>query len=204
MATFAYRAIDMDGRQVGGMLDADDERSLLHVLRQKDMTVLSVKRARSKQAREKGGVTGRISMEDIVVFTRQLATMVDAGLPLIQALDAQAEQASNPAFRSVIRRIMADVESGSTFSDALERHPKVFSGLYINLVKAGEVSGMLDEILDRIAGYLEASESLRRKVKSALVYPSAVSIVAIGITIFLLVVVIPKFCLLYTSPSPRD
>lgn len=199
MATFAYRAIDVEGRQIGGVMEAEDEQALLHSLRQKDMTVLSVKRTRARRSREAASGGGRIPMEDVVVFTRQLATMVDAGLPLIQALDAQAEQASNSAFKAVIRRVMADVESGSTLSDALEKHPRVFSGLYVNLVKAGEVSGMLDEILDRIAGYLEASESLRRKVKSALVYPSAVTLIAIGITIFLLVVVIPKFGKIFSS-----
>ena len=190
MPVYKYKAVDQNGRSVQGVLEAESDRALIEVLRQKRLTVLSVQTAgKSKQQNAKG----RVSADDLVVFSRQLATMVNAGLPLIQALSVLGEQNEKPAFRAIIKEIENEVEGGANLSDALAKHPKVFSSLFVNLVRAGEVSGMLDEILARVASYLEETEALRRKVKSALVYPVIITLIALSITAFLVMFVIPKF-----------
>ncbi len=136
-----------------------------------------------------GGVVGK----DILVFTRQFATMIDAGLPLVQCLDILATQMDNPAFKKVLFAIKGKVEQGSTFADALKEHPKVFDELYVQLCAAGEVGGILDSILNRLAAYREKNEKLKNKVKSAMTYPSIVILVAIGVTALLLLKVTPVF-----------
>ncbi|MFP2898230.1 type II secretion system F family protein [Corallococcus sp. 4LFB] len=136
-----------------------------------------------------GGVTGK----DILIFTRQFATMIDAGLPLVQCLDILASQMDNPAFKKVVFAIKGKVEQGSTFADALKEHPKVFDELYVQLCAAGEVGGILDTILNRLAAYREKNEKLKAKVKGAMTYPSVVILVAIGVTALLLLKVTPVF-----------
>ncbi|RKH36100.1 type II secretion system F family protein [Corallococcus sicarius] len=136
-----------------------------------------------------GGVTGK----DILIFTRQFATMIDAGLPLVQCLDILASQMDNPAFKKVVFAIKGKVEQGSTFADALKEHPKVFDELYVQLCAAGEVGGILDTILNRLAAYREKNEKLKSKVKGAMTYPSVVILVAIGVTALLLLKVTPVF-----------
>ncbi|MCY1042571.1 type II secretion system F family protein [Corallococcus sp. bb12-1] len=136
-----------------------------------------------------GGVAGK----DILIFTRQFATMIDAGLPLVQCLDILASQMDNPAFKKVVFAIKNKVEQGSTFADALKEHPKVFDELYVQLCAAGEVGGILDTILNRLAAYREKAEKLKSKVKSAMTYPTVVILVAIGVTALLLLKVTPVF-----------
>ncbi|WP_426754255.1 type II secretion system F family protein [Myxococcus sp. Y35] len=136
-----------------------------------------------------GGVQGK----DILVFTRQFATMIDAGLPLVQCLDILASQMDNPAFKKVLVAIKGKVEQGSTFADALKEHPKVFDELYVQLCAAGEVGGILDAILNRLAAYREKNEKLKAKVKSAMTYPAIVILVALGVTAVLLLKVTPVF-----------
>ncbi|HEY8120879.1 MAG TPA: type II secretion system F family protein, partial [Myxococcota bacterium] len=131
--------------------------------------------------------------KDVVLFTRQFATMIDAGLPLVQCLDILATQQPNKGFQKVLRAIKSDVEQGSTFADALRKHEKTFDQLYTNLVQAGEVGGILDTILNRLAAYMEKAEQLKRKVKSAMVYPGTIVCVSIGVITLLLVKVIPVF-----------
>jgi len=196
MALYAYKAIDPDGKTVQAVLEAPNKDELVSTLRQQGMVVLDIERTRKQRMHaltKQSKTGGRVKADDIVVFSRQLATMVSAGLPLIQSLDVLREQMENPTLRSIIRQVEADVEGGLSLSEALAKHPKVFSPLFINMVRAGEASGMLDEILNRIAGYLEKAAALRRKVRSALVYPILISIIAVTITSFLILVVIPKF-----------
>ncbi|WP_044199715.1 type II secretion system F family protein [Hyalangium minutum] len=140
-----------------------------------------------------GGVTGK----DILIFTRQFATMIDAGLPLVQCLDILGSQMDNPAFRKVIFQIKGKVEQGSTFADALKEHPKVFDELFVQLCAAGEVGGILDTILNRLATYREKAEKLKRKVKGALTYPVIVLVVAVGVTALLLLKVTPVFAKMF-------
>jgi type IV pilus assembly protein PilC len=152
-----------------------------------------------------GGVTGK----DILVFTRQFATMIDAGLPLVQCLDILASQMDNPAFKKVLFAIKGKVEQGSTFADALKEHPKVFDELYTQLCAAGEVGGILDSILNRLAAYREKSEKLKRKVKGAMTYPAIVILVAIGVTALLLLEVTPVFAKMFSDfgsalPAPTQ
>src|SRR5499433_2874998 len=142
-----------------------------------------------------GGVTGK----DLLVFTRQFATMIDAGLPLVQCLDILGSQMDKPGFKKVIFAIKSKVESGSTFADALKDHPKVFDELFVQLCAAGEVGGILDTILNRLAVYREKSEKLKRKVKGAMVYPIIVIAVAIGVTALLLLKVTPVFAKMFSD-----
>jgi type IV pilus assembly protein PilC len=136
---------------------------------------------------------GGVGTKDLLVFTRQFAVMIDAGLPLVQALDIIGNQADNPAFRVVLLAVKSKVESGSTFADALADHPKVFDELFVQLVRAGEIGGILDTILNRLGAYLEKNEKLKRRLKGAMVYPSIVLTVAVAVTIVLLAFVTPTF-----------
>jgi type IV pilus assembly protein PilC len=150
-----------------------------------------------------------VPLSDLVVFTRQLATMVDAGLAMVQSLQALAEQSENKLMRDVIKDVTTRVEGGDSFSEALQKHPKVFNKLYFSMVGAGERGGLLAEILARLATYLENTARLRKKVKSAMMYPTAVTVVAIGITIFLLVKVVPTFSDIFSQlggklPTPTQ
>ena len=191
---FKYAAKDKDGKNVSGTLDANDRVAAIGALRKKDLIIVSLDQANSRFAfpalfRPKK----KVKLDDLVIFSRQLATMVDAGIPLVSALDILGEQMENKTFGAVINEIRSDVETGSSLSEALSKHKKVFSQLFVNMVKAGESSGMLDEILDRLAVYLEKTSSLQRKIKSALVYPAVVSGMALAITLLLLLKVIPVF-----------
>src|SRR5262249_15847606 len=136
---------------------------------------------------------GGVTQKDLLIFTRQFATMIDAGLPLVQCMEILGSQTENPTMRKTIFAVKARVEAGSTFSDALKDHPKVFDELYVQLCAAGEVGGILDTILNRLAVYKEKADKLRRKVKGAMVYPTVVIIVAIGVTALLLLKVTPVF-----------
>jgi type IV pilus assembly protein PilC len=150
-----------------------------------------------------------VSGKDILIFTKQFATMIDAGLPLVQCLDILANQMDNAAFKRVVMAIKAKVESGSTFADALKDHPKVFDELFIQLCAAGETGGILDTILNRLANYREKAEKLKRKVKGAMIYPIIVITVAIGVTALLLLKVTPVFAKMFTDfgsamPAPTQ
>ena len=146
-------------------------------------------------APRKQKITGR----DIVVFTRQFSTMVDAGLPLVQCLDILGKQSDNKTFGEIITSVKTNIETGSDLSASMRKHPKVFDSLYCNLVEAGEVGGILDIILKRLADYIEKSESLKKKVKSAMVYPGAIVTVAISVVAFLMIFVIPAFADLFAG-----
>ena len=192
--TFKYVAKDRDGKNVVGTLDTGDRNAALGILRKKDLIIISLDEGRSKSIFSASfGPKKKIKIDDLVIFSRQLATMVDAGIPLVSALDILGEQMENKTFSSIVLEIRNNVETGSSLSEALAKHKVVFSQLFVNMVKAGESSGMLDEILDRLALYLEKTSALQRKIKSALVYPAVVSSMALGITLLLLLKVIPVF-----------
>jgi len=193
MLTFAYQARDSAGKVISGVQEGLNEENAVNALMSRGLLVLSIQqKAASKMVRAKA----RVPESDLVMFTRQLATMVDAGLPLVGALTALFEQ-SDPkkqaGLRRVIGEITAFVQEGSTFYDSISKHPKVFSRLYSSMVKAGESGGMLAEVLDRLAGFLEASARLSKKVKSAMTYPAIVITIALAITTFLIVKVVPVF-----------
>src|SRR5438477_4358392 len=174
-----------------GQMEAADEGSVQQRLRA--MALQNVKIRKKSQLKFKLPGIGGITQKDIVIFTRQFATMIDAGLPLVQCLDILANQLDNLAFREVLTKVKVKVESGSTLADSLKDHPKVFDTLYVQLVAAGEIGGILDTILNRLAAYIEKAEKLKSKVKGAMVYPSIVLTVAIGVTVVLLLFVTPTF-----------
>jgi len=184
------------GREIRSSVEAATEQAAISALLNRNLLVVSIQEKISKKGRTRGG---RVALHDLVVFTRQLATMIDAGLAMVQSLQALAEQTTNKAMRDVIRDICARVEAGDSFSEALHKHPKVFNRLYVSMVGAGEKGGLLAEILARLAVYLENAARLRKKVKSAMMYPTVVTIVAILITTFLLIKVVPVFGEIFTS-----
>jgi type IV pilus assembly protein PilC len=197
MASFVYVARETaTNREIRNSVEAATEQAAIAALLNRNMLVLSIQEKVGKQGRTSGG---RVALADLVIFTRQLATMIDAGLAIVQSLQALAEQTTNKVMRDVIKDICARVEAGDSFSEALQKHPKVFNRLYVCMVAAGERGGLLAEILARLATYLENTARLRKKVKSAIMYPTVVTFVAIVITIFLLVKVVPVFGQIFAS-----
>ena len=195
MPTFKYTAKEITGKTVSGILEYSDKALLIDALRKKDLVIISIEETAKRKATSS---KGSVKLEEIVIFSRQLATMVDSGIPLVQALDILCEQIEKPVFKNILAKIKDDIETGSSLSDALARHPAIFSTLYINMVRAGESSGALDDILDRLASYLEKSNTLQRKVKSSLVYPIVVITMAMLITLVMLLKVIPTFKGIFT------
>ncbi len=201
MPSFAYVARETaTGREIRNSVDAINEQSAISVLLNRNLLVVSIQEKVGKKGKTAGG---RVALQDLVVFTRQLATMIDAGLAMVQSLQSLAEQTTNKVMRDVIKDICSRVEAGDSFSEALVKHPKVFNKLFVAMVGAGERGGLLAEILSRLATYLESTARLRRKVKSSMMYPVVVTVVAIGITIFLLVKVVPVFGEIFTSFSAK-
>jgi type IV pilus assembly protein PilC len=197
MPIFAYTARETaSGREIRNTVEAGTEQAAIAALLNRNLLVVDIREKIAKRGQTKGG---KVALADLVVFTRQLATMIDAGIAIVQCLQALAEQTPNKIMRDTIRDICTRVESGESFSEALAKHPKAFNRLYVSMVSAGEKGGLLAEILGRLATYLENSERLRKKVKTALMYPTVVTIVAIVITIFLLVRVIPTFKEVYSG-----
>lgn len=197
MPSFAYVARESgSGREIRSTLDAATEQAAIATLLNRNLLVVSIQEKVGRKGKTAGGA---VSLADLVVFTRQLATMIDAGLAMVQSLQALAEQTTNKVMRDVIKDVCARVEGGDSFSEALQKHPKAFNRLYVCMVAAGERGGLLAEILARLATYLETTARMRKKVKSACMYPTVVTVVAIAITIFLLVRVVPVFGTIYSS-----
>lgn len=197
MPSFVYVARETGtGREIRSSVDAATEPAAIAALLNRNLLVVSISEKIAKKGRTAGG---SVPLSDLVMFTRQLATMIDAGLAMVQSLQALAEQTQNKVMRDVIKDVCTRVEGGDSFSEALQKHPKAFNRLYVAMVGAGEKGGLLSEILARLATYLENSARLHKKVKSAMMYPTIVTLVAIAITIFLLVKVIPVFGDIYSG-----
>jgi type IV pilus assembly protein PilC len=193
LPNFRYTARDKDGKAVSGVMDSANSASLVDVLRQKELTIISIEEVREKAKASMSIGGDKASPEDLVIFSRQLATMVDAGIPLVGALDALQDQMERAGFKNIVRKVRDNVEGGLSLSESLSKQPNVFSPFFINMVRAGESSGDLDEILDRVAIYMEKTIALVRKVKSSLIYPAVVIFMAIAITMFLIIFVVPTF-----------
>jgi type IV pilus assembly protein PilC len=176
-----------------GQMEAGDEAAVRARLAQMGIEPTRVSRSFGNIELKIPGLGGGVTTKDILIFTRQFSVMIDAGLPLVQALEIIGTQADNLAFRKVLLAVKSRVESGSTFADALAEHPKVFDELFVQLVRAGEIGGILDTILNRLGAYIEKNEKLKRRVKGAMVYPGIVLTVAVGVTVVLLVFVTPTF-----------
>jgi type IV pilus assembly protein PilC len=211
MPSFKYKARNSMGKVIEGTVDADSEAGLASVLRQKRLELVSSSRAGGLSS-ILGALTkkgGKVTTKDIVVFSRQFSTMVNAGLPILQGLTIVAEQAENPDFRVVMTKVRDDISNGVPLSDAMAKYPKVFTTLYVNMVKAGEQGGILDVIFERLSEYLEKAEGVSRKVKSAMMYPVVVMSVACLVVIFLMVKVVPTFRDVFASfgaklPAPTQ
>ena len=200
MPTYVWKGKTLSGDVQSGELTVGSQDEVLAHLRKKRIIATFVREkpkgvSLSLKLRGSSGV----KTKDLAVFTRQFATMINSGLALVQCLDILAQQQENAAFKVVITNVMHDVESGSTLAEALRRHPKVFDKLFCNMVEAGEAGGVLDDILLRLASYIEKAEALRRKVKSAMTYPLVVLTVAVGATVFMLVFIIPTFAKIFTE-----
>jgi len=199
MPFYKYSGINKKGEKVKGVLDADDEKGVRQALLAKGVRVEKLGKDWTKI--DIGG--GGMKTKELVIFTRQFSTMINAGLSIIQALEILAAQSETAFFRSVLRKVKNAVEEGKSLSDALKDHPKVFTDLYVNLVAAGEVGGILDTILDRLAVFLEKNASINAKIKSAMKYPAVVLIATIGITIVLLYWVVPTFAAMFMSAGQQ-
>jgi type IV pilus assembly protein PilC len=198
MPSFTYMAREAQtGREVLSSLDASTVEDAINALLKRDLLVVNIEE--KSGGKKVGAGSGKVSLKDRVVFTRQLATMLDAGIAMVSCLKGLAKQTRNKMMRDVINDVCRRIETGESLSDAMAHHPKVFDKLYLCLVGAGEKGGLLAEVLARLATHLENSERLQRKVKSALMYPIVVTVVAIGITIFLLVKVVPVFSTIFAS-----
>ncbi len=199
MATFKYVARDENSRNVTGKIVAQTQQEVIEELRKRKFMIVSVSEVKG------GGLSfislkqNKVNPDDLVIFSRQLATMIEAGIPILQSLEALQEQISSAYFKTVIGAIKEDVEVGSSLTAAFAKHPKVFDTLFINMVKVGEAGGKLNVILDRVSSYMEKTLKLKRKVKAALVYPTVVVIMAMAITLVLLVKVVPTFKAIYDS-----
>src|SRR3954462_3193906 len=195
MPTYTYSARAINGELKNATIDAPSREEAVAQLRKQRLNVLKIDEATKKKK------SGKVPMRDIVIFTRQFSTMINAGLPLVQALDILANQSENQSLKDVTKAVVFDVESGNTVADALRKHPNAFTELYGNMVAAGEAGGILDTILMRLAVFMEKNDALVRKVKGAMIYPGVImSVAAIAITV-LLVFVIPTFQTMFASAN---
>ncbi len=192
LPVWKWEAKTRQGEVRAGEMEAADDAAVKARLSQMGLEPTKVKR-KPREIHVKIPGFGGVTTKDILIFTRQFSVMIDAGLPLVQGLEIIATQADNREFRRVLMDVKLRVESGSTFADALAVHPKVFDELFVQLVRAGEIGGILDTILQRLGAYIEKNEKLKRRVKGAMVYPSIVLIVAVGVTVVLLMFVTPTF-----------
>jgi type IV pilus assembly protein PilC len=193
MPVYAWVAETKKGRKLKGELEAADERIALSQLKRRNLTVKKLKPKPKDIFESVSWMQPKVRSKDIVVFTRQFSTMIDAGLPLVQGLTILAEQSENKTFKTVLKEITKDVEGGSTLAEAMKKHPKVFDELFVNLVAAGEVGGILDTILRRLADYIEKAQKLKSRIKGAMTYPLVVVAIAIIVIAVILIFVIPVF-----------
>ncbi len=201
MPTYQYTTRDQDGKAVTGKISAESESLVIEELRKRNLIIVSIDEEKvstlTPVARPKK--KKKIKSEDIVMFTRQFATMIDAGIPILQALEALSEQTASPAFKDTLEAIREDIQLGSGLSVAFAKHPHVFDPLFINMIRVGEAGGVLTEVLERVALYLEKSEKLRQKVQGALIYPAVIVAMAFSITLLLIIKVVPTFSNIYDS-----
>jgi type IV pilus assembly protein PilC len=209
MPVYTWKGRSRQGNIKKGEIEAANEAAVMAQLRAQLILPVNVKEKAKDISEYLPFLKQGIKTKELVIFTRQFATMIDAGLPLVQCLQILGDQQPNKTFKEILREIRTDVEQGATFADALGKHPKPFDALYTNLVAAGEIGGILDTILNRLAVYLEKADALARKVKGAMVYPTTVLVVAIGVVILLLTKVIPTFEKMFedfggTLPGPTQ
>ena len=200
MPTYSYTALDAGGKTIKGRTDAETESSLLSKLHDQSLHVLSVSEEKAREAKATAGGGGKkIKLNSMVIFSRQFATMIDAGVAIVRCLDILEGQTKDPVLKPVIAQCKRDVKSGTSLTDAFSKHPNVFSRLYVNMVKAAEVGGILDKMLDRLSDFLEKEQEVLGKIKSAMIYPILVLVFAGIMVIALFMFVLPKFKEIFVS-----
>lgn len=199
MSSFVYAAVDHNGKSVKGKIEAENEQLVLAKLHEQQYHVLNV--TEDKHAAKTGPTTStkKVKLANMVVFSRQFATMIDAGVAIVRCLDILENQTKDPALRPVIAACKKDVKGGLSLTDAFAKHPNVFSRLYVNMVKAAETGGILDKILDRLSAFLESEQEIRGKIKGAMIYPILVLVFAMMMVVGLLLFVLPKFKEIFDS-----
>jgi type IV pilus assembly protein PilC len=223
MANFQYSALDAKGEQTDGVVAAASEAEAIQQLRSKGLYPTQIaeegkakkgkggkaakgaavkSKAKAKPA-SKGNLGGRIKPKSLMIFTRQLATLIDSGLPLLRSLTVLEKQEPNPVLRATVGALAENVQTGSTFSESLAQHPKIFNKLYVNMVKAGELGGVLEIVLNRLAEYQEKAQKLKNKIVSAMVYPVIVMFIAVAILVFLMIFIVPKFKEMFSSTDQQ-
>ena len=223
MANFQYSALDAKGEQTTGVLAAASEAEAIQKLRgqglyptqivEEGKAVKGAKGAKAKPSPVKGKAKGkaapkaktggRVKPKNLMIFTRQLATLIDSGLPLLRSLTVLGKQEPNPALRTTLNTLADSVQGGATFSESLAQHPKIFNKLYVNMVKAGELGGVLEIVLNRLAEYQEKAQKLKNKIVSAMVYPVIVMFIAIAILVFLMIFIVPKFKEMFSNTDQQ-
>ena len=211
MPNFKYTALDQNGAEKTGVVTADNKIAAIEMVRAQGLLVRDCeeanakikpaktaatqdsKKPKAKKSGKKGKAGGSVKQKEMMIFTRQLATLIDAGLPLLQSLNVLSKQEPNHNLRATIIALAEAVQGGSTFSDALGAYPKMFNRLFVNMVKAGEIGGVLEVVLRRLAEYQEKANKLRGKIVSAMIYPMIILVIALGILTFLMLVIVPKF-----------
>lgn len=202
MPAYAYKVKTAAGLVMEGLIDADEQKNAVDKLRAQKYVVLEIVEKRENPLEKLQAMfksKGQVTSKDLVLFSRQLSTLVSAGVPIVQSLGILESQAENPAFKEVLQSVKSDIEAGLSISDALKKHPDAFPDLYTSMIKAGELGGILDTILERLTAYMESSEALKAKVKSAMMYPAIVLSICALVTVFLLVFVIPTFKNIFAS-----
>lgn len=202
MPQFAYSAKNNSGQNIKGTVDAVDKKEAIDLVRQKDLIILEMHINVEKKGLNfsfGSKKNKKVSSEEVVIFTRQLATIVESGIPIVNAIDILGEQMETPLMQERVYRIRDDVEAGSSFSEAIAKDKGFFSDFFVNMVRAGEASGTLDDILERLAVYLEKSNNLEKKVKSAMIYPAVVTLMAVVVTLVMILKVIPVFEDIYSG-----
>jgi len=199
MATtvFVWEGKTRQGTVQKGELAANNKEEVLTLLRKQNILPITVN-AKPREIKIKFGQP-KVTDKDVVILTRQLATMIDAGLPLVQCLDILGNQTENKTLATVVAQVRSDVESGATFADALKKHPKVFDNLYVNMVAAGEAGGILDTILQRLASYMEKFAKIKKQIKSAMIYPSVILFVAVAVVSLLMIIVVPMLANMFAD-----
>lgn len=200
MPTFVYTAVDASGRSIKGKVDAENQQMVLAKLHEQKFHVVDVtEKKKSAGTTSKLSKYKKINLQSIVVFSRQFATMINAGVSIVKCLDILENQTKDEVLKATLGQAMKDVKAGLSLTDAFAKHPNVFSKLYVNMIRAAELGGILDEILDRIAGFLEAELDIKTKIKSAMMYPVIVLIFSVGMISALFTFVLPKFKMIFSA-----
>ena len=204
MPTYQYTVRDQTGAVRTGTSEAESQEILKRRLQEQGFNVADVKQTAAVKKKKAGGGFGKVKLKDLSIFCRQFSTMIDAGVSLVRALDVLGEQTQNPKLKRIIGDIQVEVESGNTLSKAMGKFPRVFSNLFVGLIRAGEVGGVLEEALQRLSGFLEKDMEMRRKVKAAMTYPAIVMVVAVLIVLGLCTFIVPKFIELFKDLGVKE